>query len=435
MMQMNSAGAILAGPAREKGPAKGAESGEDAGVFSQEFENQVKKASEGSAGESRQTTAESADKAETKAEAAPAEEAEATAGSGVKPSAGEEKAEEAETGEEEGGKMLPPELAAAPEEGGAPSEGARREPVEAVEMAPVDTADEIAVPVDVPQREAILRLLNGGREARGDAEMAKSGSTHAASVVQTASSAATTDAGGKTVAEEAAEFSTMRLRDMLSQRMGGGEMSQGGGDAAAGNRGKLELGAMMAIQQAQSRGAGGFEEALKLTGAGAVSNPVANASQPAAASVPVAMTLAVPVQQQGWGEAMGERVVWMARSNIQQAQIQLNPRELGPIEIKISMQNDQTNVNFVAHHATTRDALEAAIPRLRDMFNQQGLDLGQADVSQHSFGDGREQATASRDGNLPGTHAGELGEGEVAEEQVVVQQVGHVAASGVDYFA
>ena len=58
---------------------------------------------------------------------------------------------------------------------------------------------------------------------------------------------------------------------------------------------------------------------------------------------------------------MAERVVWMTNANIQEAEIQLNPRELGPIGIKVTVQNEQASVSFVAQHATTREALEQAL--------------------------------------------------------------------------
>jgi flagellar hook-length control protein FliK len=157
-------------------------------------------------------------------------------------------------------------------------------------------------------------------------------------------------------------------------------------------------------------------------------------SSPLATPVPVAMTLATPMHQANWGQAMAERVVWMTNANIQEAEIQLNPRELGPIGIKVTVQNDQTNVSFVAQHATTREALEAALPRLREMLNENGLQLGQSDVSQHSF-KGRDGEAG--DGSGRGT--GVADEALEAEEQMLaaeaVHGVGYASPSGVDAFA
>ncbi len=90
------------------------------------------------------------------------------------------------------------------------------------------------------------------------------------------------------------------------------------------------------------------------------------------------------VQQKGWDQAVGQRVVWMVRQNLQEAQIQLNPRSLGPVEVKVSVSQEQASVQFTVQHAATREALEAALPRLREMLNEQGLNLAHSDVSQHS---------------------------------------------------
>lgn len=96
--------------------------------------------------------------------------------------------------------------------------------------------------------------------------------------------------------------------------------------------------------------------------------------------------------QAGWGDEVGERVKWLVGQNIQSAKLSLNPPQLGPIEVRITVQNDQMNVTFTAHHAAVRDALESAVPRLREMFGDSGLNLADVDISQHSFSDQRRAA-------------------------------------------
>jgi flagellar hook-length control protein FliK len=98
------------------------------------------------------------------------------------------------------------------------------------------------------------------------------------------------------------------------------------------------------------------------------------------------MTLDMHFQQTGWDRAVGDRVVWMVNQRLQGAEIRLNPPELGPIEVRINMQGDQAQISFSAQHASVREALEAAIPRLRDMFGHAGLDLGDVNVSRHPSG-------------------------------------------------
>lgn len=92
--------------------------------------------------------------------------------------------------------------------------------------------------------------------------------------------------------------------------------------------------------------------------------------------------LSVPLGQPGWDQALGGRLQWMVNQNIQQADLRLNPPQLGSLEVRITVQNDQTHVSFTVHHSHAREAIEDAIPRLREMFSAGGLTLGDVNVSQ-----------------------------------------------------
>lgn len=114
-------------------------------------------------------------------------------------------------------------------------------------------------------------------------------------------------------------------------------------------------------------------------------------------------TVDVPLRQPGWDQALSERVLWVANNKFQGAEIKLNPAHLGPVEVRVQLHNDQAQISFTAQHAATREALEAALPRLREMFSASGYNLVDVNVSQHSFAeqqrhaqgfDGRFQAMA-----------------------------------------
>lgn len=92
----------------------------------------------------------------------------------------------------------------------------------------------------------------------------------------------------------------------------------------------------------------------------------------------------VPVNQPGWGEAVGSRLMTMVNGKVQSASIHLNPAELGPIEIRVNVNQEQASVHFVSNNAAVRDAIEDAFPRLKEMFSQSGLNLSDANVSQES---------------------------------------------------
>ena len=125
--------------------------------------------------------------------------------------------------------------------------------------------------------------------------------------------------------------------------------------------------------------------------------PAAVAAQPSPALHNI--TLNVPLNQAGWDKALGERVQWMIGQGIQRANIKLNPAHLGPMEIRIQVQNDQASVQFTSVHGVVRDAVEAALPRLRDMFDNAGVDLTDVDVSGQPFAEQQQAATDGQGGS------------------------------------
>ncbi len=105
--------------------------------------------------------------------------------------------------------------------------------------------------------------------------------------------------------------------------------------------------------------------------------------------------IAPRVGEAGWHQAVAERAMMMVSRDQQSVELRLNPAHLGPMEVRMTLNHDQASVSFIANHAAVRDALEQAIPRLRDMLEQQDIQLVQADVGQHQAGDGHQgQASA-----------------------------------------
>lgn len=108
------------------------------------------------------------------------------------------------------------------------------------------------------------------------------------------------------------------------------------------------------------------------------------------------ITLGTPLNQGAWDQALGERIQWMVNHKLQGAQIRLNPANLGPMEVRIQVQNEQASIQFTSAHGVVREALEAAMPRLRDMFDASGVELVDVDVSGQSFAE--QQRTAGEGG-------------------------------------
>jgi len=94
-----------------------------------------------------------------------------------------------------------------------------------------------------------------------------------------------------------------------------------------------------------------------------------------------AAKLAPSVGTSAWSQALGEKIVWMAAGAQQSATLTLNPPNMGPLQIVLNISNDQATASFFSAQPEVRQALEAAFPRLREMMNEAGIQLGQATVS------------------------------------------------------
>jgi flagellar hook-length control protein FliK len=116
-----------------------------------------------------------------------------------------------------------------------------------------------------------------------------------------------------------------------------------------------------------------------------------------------------PLTHPEWNKDLGERIVWMSSKAIPTAEIRLNPPHLGPISVRVNVVDDQATVVFSAQHAATREAIDASIPRLREMMGAQQLNLVEVSVFQNPGSDqGRSHAqnfaqTAGGFGKSPAT--------------------------------
>jgi flagellar hook-length control protein FliK len=150
--------------------------------------------------------------------------------------------------------------------------------------------------------------------------------------------------------------------------------------------------------------------------AGGTSAPANNASPVAAirtaeapsSTFPSTLPETLDLRQSNWGRALGHQLNWMVNNRLQEAEIRINPPHLGPLEVRMSLHQHQTNVTFFCHDAAVREAIESAIPRLREMLDSQGISLNQAQVSDQSLarqqaGSGEQASQNPRDGRPAAT--------------------------------
>ncbi|MCO7516171.1 flagellar hook-length control protein FliK [Pseudomonas guariconensis] len=148
----------------------------------------------------------------------------------------------------------------------------------------------------------------------------------------------------------------------------------------------------------------------------------------------------LPMNQNAWAEGLVNRVMYLSSQNLKSADIQLEPAELGRLDIRVNVATDQsTQVTFISGHAGVRDALDSQVHRLRELFAQQGLAQPDVSVADQSRGQQQQQGqqessslsgVAARRAAEAGGEADELADAtRPAERQVVVGD------SAVDYYA
>lgn len=121
-----------------------------------------------------------------------------------------------------------------------------------------------------------------------------------------------------------------------------------------------------------------------------------------------------------WTPALGGRILAMVADGIQEARIHLDPPELGSLEIRMRIQNDQATVQIQVQTPQVRDVLESQAQRLRDSLAEQGLQLAGFDVSEQG-----QQGFAKQASSQPWEQQADGELSEDSEVDVVVQQSTH----------
>jgi flagellar hook-length control protein FliK len=105
-----------------------------------------------------------------------------------------------------------------------------------------------------------------------------------------------------------------------------------------------------------------------------------------------APAISTALNSPNWAQDFGNRIVWIAKNDQQAAQININPPQLGPIQITISLNGDQASAAFASPHPEVRQVIQESLSQLRDMFSAAGISLGQANVGSQLPSQNREAA-------------------------------------------
>ena len=134
-------------------------------------------------------------------------------------------------------------------------------------------------------------------------------------------------------------------------------------------------------------------------------NPMTIANLAQSVAPATGSALSPSVGTTAWHQALGEKVVWMSGSGEQTASLSLNPPDLGPLQIVLNVTNNQANATFIAAQPEVRLAIEAALPKLHEMMNNAGIQLGQTHVRSDTPGQQDRQAEAQSFRPLSGVRA------------------------------
>lgn len=152
----------------------------------------------------------------------------------------------------------------------------------------------------------------------------------------------------------------------------------------------------------------------------------------------------IAMHQSGWTEEVVNRVMYLSSANLKAADIQLQPAELGRLDIRVNMVPDQqTQVTFMSAHPGVREALDGQMHRLRDMFAQQGMgqvDVNVSDQSRGWQGQGQDQAQQGQgQGGRTNASGGRLDsmddEAAPTVAEVAASTTSVIGSSAVDYYA
>lgn len=117
--------------------------------------------------------------------------------------------------------------------------------------------------------------------------------------------------------------------------------------------------------------------------------------------------IAARVGTPAWDNQVGQKIVWMVAGKEQSASLTLNPPDMGPMKVVLSVTNDHATVTFSSATPEVRQALEDAMPKLREMMNESGISLGNTSVN-----DGSAQQQARDESGGRGVRGGEPGPAE-----------------------
>lgn len=250
--------------------------------------------------------------------------------------------------------------------------------------------------------------------------------------------------------ETASTFNNRPISAFIAREQGAQPLAQGVGQngSASLNPAELQLNLRQSSAEPFKQSSLSFAESLvassaktagesPLTAISNVSEHGSMLSSPNSASASQArlvMPATISFGQPQWAGMVAERAASMALQNIQFAELQLDPADLGPVHIKVTTHQDQATVVFTSANQQVREALDQSLAKLRDMMAEEGMDLVDASVSDQSAYD-QQDSNSSDDERTeqPALTEAEKQEHEAQQQDPATTNI--TATYGVDSYA
>jgi flagellar hook-length control protein FliK len=136
-----------------------------------------------------------------------------------------------------------------------------------------------------------------------------------------------------------------------------------------------------------------------------------------------------------WEDALGQKVVFLSNAHQQSAELTLNPKDLGPLQVVLQVADNHAHALFVSQHPQVREAVEAALPKLREAMEQNGIGLGSASVSDGFARQAGQQGQSGGSGNGRSNGSGVASGGDSEDDAAVANVAVRRSVGLVDTFA
>ena len=147
---------------------------------------------------------------------------------------------------------------------------------------------------------------------------------------------------------------------------------------------------------------------------------------------------AVNIHKSDGQQQLSEKIRWMVNARNTMAEIRLDPPELGSMQVRVNVAGDAASVSFVVQSQQAKDALADAMPKLRDMLSEQGIELGDAQVRKDNSS-GQENGQQLAGSSHQGQGAGDRGENDGVDDtdgmRVIEHSISRADKGGIDFYA